>query len=286
MTAARMPTFFFAHGAGPCFFMEGGPFGPKGTWDLMEASLRGLTRMLPRTPKAIVAISAHWEEPVVTVNTGAAPELYFDYYGFPEHTYRLEYPAPGEPALAERVLDLLKGAGIPAATDAARGFDHGVFIPFLLIRPQADIPIVQVSLKAGLDPAAHLALGRALAPLRDEDVLIVGSGQSWHSGRLADREAAAGWARQFDQWLTHALSDADHREAALIQWETAPYARIAHGREEHLAPLFVVAGAAAGEPAHRYYSEALRGQITVSSFAFGDIVSPDAWRRQPETAQA
>ena len=156
-------------------------FGPKDLWDRMAAYLRGLEAQVGQRPKAIVVISAHWETQRPTVNANPAPPMLFDYYGFPEHTYHLSYPAPGSPALAKRIGELLGKAGIATDSDASRGFDHGVFVPFLLIYPKADIPIVQLSLQSDLNPAAHIAIGRALAPLRDEGVLIVGSGMSYHN---------------------------------------------------------------------------------------------------------
>ena len=178
----RQPTLFIPHGGGPCFFMDPPPNDPH-AWDAMAAYLRGIAASLPAKPRAILVISAHWETPRPTVMTAAHPPMLFDYYGFPEHTYKLEYPAPGSPELASRVRALLADAGIASDADDARGYDHGVFVPFLLMFPDADIPIVQLSLRGDLDPAAHIAIGRALAPLRDEGVLIVGSGMSYHNLR-------------------------------------------------------------------------------------------------------
>src|SRR6185369_15847840 len=161
-----LPTLFIPHGAGPCFFMEW-TRGPADTWDKTAAWLKGLVADLPERPKAILVVSGHWEEPVFTVGSSPRPPMLFDYYGFPEETYRLRFDAPGAPKLAARVRELLQGAGIEVAEAPARGWDHGVFIPLKLVTPQADIPVAQLSLKAGLDPAEHLAAGRALAPLRD-----------------------------------------------------------------------------------------------------------------------
>jgi len=159
-----LPTLFIPHGAGPCFFMDW-TRGPADTWDRTAAWLKGLVAGLPERPKAILIVSGHWEEPVFTVGSAPRPGMIFDYYGFPEQTYRLRFDAPGSPALAARVRELLGAAGIPTAEDAQRGYDHGVFAPLLLATPQADIPVVQLSLRADLDPQAHLAAGRALAPL-------------------------------------------------------------------------------------------------------------------------
>jgi len=241
-------------------------------WDAMAAYLRGIAASLRAKPRAILVISAQWEMPRPTVMTAARPSMLFDYYGFPEHTYKLEYPAPGSPELASRVRALLAGAGIASDEDSARGYDHGVFVPFLLMFPDADIPVVQLSLRADLDPAAHVAIGRALAPLRDEGVLIVGSGMSYHNLRrfwstdVADVEAA----RAFDAWLAESVEPADaaSREARLVAWADAPGARAAHPRSEHLLPLMVVAGAGGGDGSRRTYSDRVFGKA-VSGFQFG-----------------
>jgi aromatic ring-opening dioxygenase catalytic subunit (LigB family) len=180
MTAAALPTLFVPHGAGPCFFMD---WDPPGTWNRLGDWLRGLEPVAGRRPQALLVISAHWEAPVFTVTAAARPGLIYDYSGFPPHTYQIAWPAPGAPELALRVRECLRAAGITSAADPARGLDHGVFIPMKLAFPGADIPVVQLSLQAGLDPATHLAMGRALAPLRREDVLIVGSGMSFHNMR-------------------------------------------------------------------------------------------------------
>ena len=271
MTVARMPALFIAHGGGPSFFMEEG-LGPKGTWDRMAAHLRGLGASISPRPKAILVISAHWEAAIPTVLSGANPPLLFDYYGFPEHTYRLTYPAPGAPDVAKRVRSLLEAANIASAEDGVRGFDHGVFIPFLLIYPAADIPITALSLRQDLDPAAHLAIGRALAPLRDEGVLIVGSGFSFHNLRLfmSSDPAIVAAAERFDDWLTAALENPDAAERARVleQWTNAPDAQLCHPRSEHLVPLHVVAGAAGDDRGRRDYSDRIIGKA-VSGYRFG-----------------
>jgi aromatic ring-opening dioxygenase catalytic subunit (LigB family) len=269
--ATRLPTLFIPHGGGPCFFMDPPPNDPH-AWDAMAAYLRGIAASLPAKPRAILVISAHWETPRPTVMTAARPSMLFDYYGFPEHTYKLDYPAPGSPELAARVRALLAGAGIASDEDSARGYDHGVFVPFLLMFPEADVPVMQLSLRADLDPAAHLAIGRALAPLRDEGVLIVGSGMSYHNLRrfwstdATDVEAA----RAFDAWLAETLEagDAGNREANLAAWENAPGARTAHPRSEHLLPLMVAAGAGGADAGRRAYSDRVFGKA-VSGFQFG-----------------
>jgi aromatic ring-opening dioxygenase catalytic subunit (LigB family) len=262
----RLPTYFIPHGAGPCFFMEW-TRGPADTWDKTAAWLKGLVAGLPERPKAILVVSGHWEAPAFTVGASAAPSLIFDYFGFPETTYRLTFDAPGAPVLAGRVQHLLSAAGLPAAEEPERGWDHGVFVPLKLVTPDADIPVLQLSLKTGLDPAEHLAAGRALAPLRDEGVLIVGSGMSWHNMR-GFSPAFTAKSEAFDAWLSEAMTEPQRRDEAIRHWSQGPYAREAHPREEHLAPLFVAAGAAEGEPArHAFRDKAM--DVAISGYAFG-----------------
>ncbi|WBO21966.1 DODA-type extradiol aromatic ring-opening family dioxygenase [Sphingomonas abietis] len=268
--AATMPTLFIPHGGGPCFFMDWSSMGgPADTWDKTGTWLRNLLSTLPEKPKGIVVISGHWEEPAFTASTAPRPEMIFDYYGFPAHTYQLSYPAPGAPALAERVVSLLEGAGLPAATDATRGFDHGVFVPFLLVDPEASIPVVPLSLKQDLDPAEHLAAGRALAPLRDEGILIVGSGMSYHNMRGFRTAAAVRPSAIFDAWLSQTVaSDPDARRQALAQWSSAPAARESHPREEHLLPLMIAAGAGEDSPGSKPFSDHVM-MADISAFRFG-----------------
>ena len=284
---ARMPTFYIPHGGGPCFFMDwpeamGGP----DTWKNMAAWLGHLPELVGARPEAIVVISGHWEEPEFTVNAGGLDPpgstnrrpggpfvpLLFDYYGFPEHTYRLEYPAPGAPALAREICGLLEAAGIRAGKNPERGFDHGVFIPFKVIYPEAEIPIVQVSLKEGLDPAEHIAAGRAIAPLRERAVLIVGSGMSYHNLREMGRDVRA-ISDLFDAWLTDAVCapTAAARAERLSRWQQAPGARRAHPREEHLIPLMVAAGAGGEDIGKKVFTDHVLG-TKVSAFQFGETV--------------
>jgi aromatic ring-opening dioxygenase catalytic subunit (LigB family) len=214
-------------------------------------------------------ISAHWEERVPTIMTSAHPPMLYDYYGFPPASYEIEWPAPGSPELASRVALLLSAAGIESGEDSARGFDHGTFVPLKLAFPGADVPTVQLSLKAGLDPATHLAIGRALAPLRDEGVLIVGSGMSYHNMRGFGRGTAVPDSLAFDTWLgeTVALPAAD-RDARLTAWASAPSARACHPREEHLLPLMVVAGAAQNDRGTLPFRDSVIG-VRVSAAQFG-----------------
>ena len=266
MNDAVLPTYYIPHGGGPCFFMD---WSPADTWDGMGAFLRRLGDGVGVRPKAIVSVSAHWESETVALMTNPKPPLLFDYYGFPEHTYRLRYDAPGSPALAERIADLLGGAGIATARDPVRGFDHGTFVPFLLIYPEADIPIVQLSLQSDLDPDEHLYIGRAIAPLRREGVLIVGSGMSYHNLRLFGPTGGPASDR-FDAWLNEVVTHPDPtvRDAMLRDWEAAPNARTVHPREEHLLPLMVAAGAAGDDLGERIYGERVMG-LTVSAYRFG-----------------
>lgn len=266
-----MPTLYIPHGGGPCFFMDPPAHAPH-TWDAMAAYLRGIAASLDEQPTAILVVSAHWETLRPTVMTSPRPGMLFDYHGFPPHTYRLAYPAPGSPALAARVRDLLSTAGIASDEDAARGFDHGVFVPFLLAFPGAGIPVVQLSLQAGLDPAAHLAIGHALAPLRDEGVLVVGSGMSYHDlrGFFAEDQRVVLDAARFDQALAAAVEDSDPnaRDARLADWKRLPAALACHPRAEHLLPLMVAAGAGGADRGRRTFNDRVFGKA-VSAFRFG-----------------
>jgi len=265
----RQPAIFLPHGGGPCFFMEWS-WGPADSWEKTGAFLQNLAKSLPERPKAMVVVSGHWEEQAFTVGTAAQPDLIFDYYGFPAHTYELEWGAPGAPELAERVKALLEAEGLPVAVDARRGYDHGVFIPLKMAFPEAEIPVATLSLKVeadgSFDPAAHLAAGRALAKLRDEGVLIVGSGMSFHNLRAYLRDVTVEPAREFDRWLTEAVESPENlRNEQLAHWAEAPYARFAHPREEHLLPLMVTAGA--GSVGKRIFSDEPMG-AALSAYRF------------------
>lgn len=266
--STSLPTVFLPHGAGPCFFMD---WQPAGLWDRMAAWLSGLTKTLGETPRAILVISAHWQADTFTVNTQASPSLYFDYYGFPDHTYRLSWPAAGDPELAAEVRKRLTEAGLSSSEEGQRGLDHGVFIPLKLVFPEAEVPVVQLSLKNGLDPTEHLALGRALAPLRDQGVLIIGSGMSYHNmarlrrgGAVVDPDS-----RAFDSWLAETVALPDSaRSSRLMDWASAPGARASHPEEEHLLPLFVVAGAGGEAAGKKVFEDEVMGSVQ-SAFVFG-----------------
>ncbi|MCD6009789.1 MAG: class III extradiol ring-cleavage dioxygenase [Pseudomonadota bacterium] len=268
MTTQALPTLFVPHGAGPCFFMT---WEPADAWSRMADWLRAVPERIGTRPKAVLVVSGHWEAPVFTVNAQRAPPLLYDYSGFPPHTYELTYPVPGSPALAERVQALLGGAGFTSEAESARGLDHGVFIPMKVIYPAADVPIVQLSLRQGLEPAEHLAMGRALAPLRREGVLIVGSGMSYHNMRRFrfDDSTLDPDSVRFDEWLAETVAlPAPAREQRLSDWAAAPGGRAAHPREEHLLPLHVVAGAAGVDAGQHVLQDRVLGSLQ-SAFMFG-----------------
>jgi len=266
----RLPVIFISHGGGPCFWTQlPPPFTPT-SFDGLAAYLRGLDARIGVRPRAVLVVSGHWETERPTVNVAAHPPLLFDYFGFPEHTYRLTYPAPGSPEVAARVRAVLAAAGIASDAEAERGLDHGVFVPFKLIYPEADVPIVEMSIRHDLDPAAHIAIGRALEPLREEGVLIVGSGFSYHNLRALFGGADDRASEAFDAWLVDAVTDSDPEARArkLIRWQEAPAARLCHPREDHLIPLMVAAGAAGVDPGRHAYADRIAGKA-VSGFEFG-----------------
>jgi aromatic ring-opening dioxygenase catalytic subunit (LigB family) len=268
VSGARLPTLYIPHGGGPCFFMDW-TMGPADTWDRMADWLRSIGPSLPRRPDKLLVISAHWEKEVPTVIRSKSPPLLYDYSGFPKSTYELTWPAPGAPELAERVSGLLSSAGIASAETTERGNDHGVFIPLKVAFPEAEFPTVQLSLQAGLDPRSHLAIGRALAPLRDEGVLIIGSGMSFHNMRTFMTAAAKADSEAFDDWLSFAVADTPAaRDQALEKWTDAPRARACHPREEHLLPLMVAAGAAGKDLGQVVFRDFVMGS-TVSAVRFG-----------------
>ncbi len=263
-----MPTLFIPHGAGPCFFMDW-TMGPRDTWEKLATWLRGIDGSLPESPRALLVVSAHWEAPVPTVIASSHPPLLFDYSGFPPHTYELQWAAPGVPDLAKRIGALLSAAGIESAAETKRGFDHGVFVPLKVAYPDARIPTVQLSLQAGLDPQAHLAIGRALAPLREEGVLVVGSGMSFHNMGAFRNGGGGPAAKAFDAWLASVVEkDARSRDAELAAWSMAPSARESHPREEHLLPLMVAAGAAGDDRGEAVFRDVVMG-VSVSAIRFG-----------------
>jgi len=253
---------YFSHGGGPL------PLLGDAGHQAMVAFMRRLPERLKK-PEAILVISAHWEEPVATLLDAPAPSLLYDYYGFPEEAYKITYPAPGNPLLAQRIVELLKRNQLPVSVDSRRGFDHGLFIPLKLMYPEADIPALQLSLVRGLDPAAHIALGNALRELLAENILIVGSGFSFHNMRAfawdGSREPDSA-NDAFQDWLIEtcagSMSQAE-REQRLKEWEQAPSARYCHPREEHLLPLHVCLGMA-DNPATVIFDDYILGKRAVA----------------------
>jgi aromatic ring-opening dioxygenase catalytic subunit (LigB family) len=270
MTTPRMPAVYLPHGGGPWPFMKES-LGDPAELEALAAYLRAVRDVPPKRPAALLVISAHWEEDRPTVMSGERPPLLFDYQGFPPETYRLTWPAPGSPSLAARVRELLGAAGFPTGEDARRGFDHGTFVPLKLTYPEAEIPTLQLSLRRGLDPAEHLAMGRALAPLRDEGVFLIGSGMSYHNMRGFFRPSAQvrGESERFDRWLNETIAlPPEQRDARLSRWIEAPAARQSHPREEHLLPLMVIAGAAGMDRGQTAYQGPLMG-VLISGHRFG-----------------
>ena len=243
------PAIYIPHGGGPWPFLEADS-DQGGAEEALALYLRALPEMLPENPGAILVISAHWEEALPSLMTKAHPELYYDYYGFPEHTYRLQWKAKGDPDLLARIRELLCAEEISFSGSETRNYDHGCFIPLMLCFPEPQMPVVQLSLKRGLDPKEHIEIGRALRPLRSEGVLILGSGMSYHNMRGFFTEKGKQDSREFHEWLQEILKyDEGRRTEELIAWKDAPKARECHPREEHLLPLMVAAGAAGSDPA-------------------------------------
>jgi aromatic ring-opening dioxygenase catalytic subunit (LigB family) len=270
VSATRLPTIYLPHGGGPWPFVEL-EIGTKQEKDALAAYLRGVASVSKTRPKALLVISAHWEEPVPTVMTAEHPPMLYDYYGFPPEAYRIQWPAPGDPPLAARVRELLEAAGFTTAEDRERGYDHGTFVPLMITYPAADVPVVQLSLKRGLDAREHLAMGRALAPLRAEGVFILGSGNTFHNLRAFGAPSSREGSEKFDAWVrAAATAPAASRDEKLALWANAPYARFCHPREEHLIPLMVIAGAAGEDQGTTTWSGTFMG-MKVSGFHFGDV---------------
>ena len=253
---------YFSHGGGPLPILG----------DASHKAMRDFMRDLPsqlRKPDAIVVISAHWEESTATLLGAQTPPMFYDYYGFPDEAYTIQYPAPGSPELAQKITNILEGCGLPSNIDNKRGFDHGLFIPLKMMYPRADIPCIQLSLIKRLSPATHIALGKALRELMQENILIIGSGFSFHNIR------AFSWNGSitpdpandaFQNWLidvcTAQLPELE-REQKLDEWDKAPFARYCHPREEHLLPVHVCA-AAAGKPAQLIFDDYILGKRGVA----------------------
>jgi aromatic ring-opening dioxygenase catalytic subunit (LigB family) len=236
-------------------------------YDKLEASLQGIAAELGAKPRAVLSVSGHWETAEFAVMGGKEPGMVYDYSGFPPFTYTIRYPAPGAPEVAARVQELLPGTRL----DFEQGFDHGTFAPLAVMYPEADVPILQLSIRRDYDVEAHLQVGRALRALREEGVLILGSGLSYHNLRMLG-PAGAKPSSEFDTWLGETLCGnvGAARNQRLRDWERAPSARVAHPREDHLIPLMVAVGAAEEEAAKRvYFEDTFFGAITASSYRFG-----------------
>jgi aromatic ring-opening dioxygenase catalytic subunit (LigB family) len=240
---------------------------PQGIWTGMAEFLRAIPATLPKPPTAILIVSGHWETQGFAVTGSKQPPLLFDYYGFPPHTYQLRYDAPGSPDLAAAVAERLSAGGFMTAIDADRGYDHGVFVPLKVAFPEAHIPVIELSLDRSLDASLHLALGAALAPLRAQNVLVIGAGMSVHNLRALGDPRMTQPGTEFDTWLTAAAcADAPRRNLALSRWQEAPHARLCHPRPEHLLPLMVAAGAAQSA-GRRVFHEMILG-TPISGFRF------------------
>ncbi len=244
----KSPVLYIPHGGGPLPLLG----------DVHHRALVDFLQKLPGKlgrPSAILLISAHWEEEVVTITSGAEPALIYDYYGFPDEAYELKYPAKGDPGLSVKIGNLLEASGIETRLDEQRGFDHGMFVPLKLMYPQADIPCVQLSLRNDMDAASHIALGKSLAALRQQNILIIGSGLSFHNMQtfFASGKESKSSSIEFDNWLVETCTSnkisTNEREQRLLKWQDAPSANFCHPREEHLLPLHVCYGIACKETA-------------------------------------
>jgi aromatic ring-opening dioxygenase catalytic subunit (LigB family) len=262
----KMPVYFLSHGGGPWPYVES----MRQQFAKTEREFKALPDRLSAKPKAVLVITGHWEAEQFTVSTAERPPMVYDYSGFPEHTYHIQYPAQGSPELALRVKTLLSNAGISAKEDSGRGFDHGTFVPLALMYPNADVPIVMLSLKSDYDPQEHIRVGQALQPLRDEGVLIIGSGLTYHNMRGFGRDESTPIAEAFENYLNNAIeqSDAKVRNAMLAKWEAVPGARLAHPREDHLIPLMVVAGAAGNDKGRPVFVDHVM-KVPMASYEFG-----------------
>jgi len=238
----RFRVLFISHGGGPMPLL-----GDPGHSE-MVACLKSIASRIPR-PEAVIVVSAHWEAHTPTITARKNPPLIYDYYGFPEESYRIQYPCLGEPVLATEIQQLLSRAGIDANLDEQRGFDHGLFIPLKIMYPAAEIPCVQLSLVHTLDPLTHIAIGRALEPLRNRNLLVIGSGFSFHNMRAffaPETEDSRRLNNAFEDWLKDTCTNETYSEAKrtdlLVHWSDAEGARYCHPREEHLLPLHVCYG--------------------------------------------
>ena len=243
---------FLSHGGGPLPLL-----GHAGHQEMVSCLERLASNIFK--PDALVVVSAHWEEQIPTITAGKSPSLIYDYYGFPEESYHISYPCAGEPSLASDIHELLGIAEIEARLDEARGFDHGVFVPLKIMYPAANIPCVQLSLVATLDPSRHMEIGRALRPLSEKNVLVIGSGFSFHNLRsffAPDTSESKELNHSFEEWLAKTCCSSDYSEEEraqiLARWSDARGARYCHPREEHLLPIHVCYGVAQAPCSERF----------------------------------
>lgn len=255
-----MNVAFISHGGGPL------PILGDANHQEMNDTLKTIVGDIPK-PDVIIVISAHWEEDVIAITSSPSPELIYDYNGFPPKSYEITYPAPGSPQVAKELQRLISAKSIAVTLDEDRGFDHGVFIPLKMMYPNADMPVVQISLNRNLDPELHIALGGAIGALTYENVLVLGSGFSFHnlqefrhSSAIKDLNNEA-----FEHWLTDTMTNKDlseeDREERLVNWSSAPSARYCHPREEHLLPIHVCYGIA-GRTADTMYSATIMKKLS------------------------
>lgn len=265
------PSVFLSHGAGPAAFttFDSARFAELDKNSAVAGWYRQLRTQLqlPSMPVAIVVVSAHWAAEPVQIAAGERPELLYDYYGFPPETYEIEYKAPGDPALAGRIQGLLKGVGVKGELNAERKWDHGVFIPLKLLFPEATIPVVEVSLPSDLAPETVASIGRALGPLRAENMLIMGSGQASHD--LSSIGASPSWLQPFCSRVREivATEDAGKRVDELVAFTNDPLTRKAHPTTEHWVPILAAAAAASG-PSTQLYDAVVAGSLWMGSWKF------------------
>jgi 4,5-DOPA dioxygenase extradiol len=239
---SHLTVLYLSHGAGPMPLL-----GDDGHKEMVE-NLKMIAGKILK-PSAIILISAHWEEAMPTITQAANPQLFYDYYGFPKEAYEIQYPAPGEPNLANKVFSALSDKGIKCTLDDKRGFDHGLFVPLKIMYPEADVPCIQLSLVNSLDSSEHIKIGKALSGLEYDNLLVIGSGFSFHNMKAFFAPKTAEMEimnEEFMQWLNDTCSnpnlEENERTRRLVNWEKAPSARYCHPREEHLLPLHVCYG--------------------------------------------
>jgi 4,5-DOPA dioxygenase extradiol len=267
----RFPTLFVNHGGGPMPLLGQQPKIVEHLQQVRKDFLLASTQK----PKGIVLISAHWESDPIQITSSTAPSMYYDYSGFPSSTYEYQYPAPGSPALAEQIHTLLSNKGITSELNSKRGFDHGVFVPMMILNPEADIPVVCVSLHTSLRADTHIALGSALQTLREQEIMIIGSGYTFHNMKafFSPSSKTFSASTQFNEWLKEAILNSKNHDDMLHKlerWENAPSARECHPREEHLLPLLVTAAAAGKQsvPKLLFNIDSSAGEHAISSYVF------------------